>query len=214
MPRLNLKDDEMEEPIPLDSDKPLPPPPNLREVGTGGGGGKMSPILMVLVILVVLAGGVYALNYFKVIHLFGKKAPKVAEVIPEAMPPAENQGTTDQGQAPPATTEEAATQTPTPEPALEPNPPQEAAKPSIPPSGTGAYTVQVSSWTSRAKAQDEVTRLSAAGYSAFLEDAVVGGENWFRVRVGRYSTLKEARQAATELQKSMEDELFVARIGG
>ena len=214
MPRLNLKDDEMEEPVPLDSDKPISPPPTLRDVGSGGGG-KTSPLLLILVILVVLAGGVYALNYFKVIHLFGKKTPKIAEVLPDAMPPAESATTsTDQGEAPPATSEAAAQQSPMPEPVLEPNPPAETAKPHIPPSGAGSYTVQVSSWTSKSKAESEVSRLSAAGYTAFVEDAVVGGENWYRVRVGRYSTMKEARDAATELQKAMEDELYIAKIGG
>ncbi len=212
MPRLNLKDDEMEEPIPLDSDKPIPPPPTLREVGGGGGGGKTSPLLLILVILVVLAGGVYALNYFKVIKIFGKKTPKIAEVMPEALPPPET-GTTDLGSVPPTTTETPAVESPTPEPAPEPTPPPEHVTPAIPPSGSGSYTVQVSSWTTKAKADEEAARLSSAGYGAFVEDAVVGGENWFRVRVGRYGSPKEARAAAAELQKSMEDQLFVAKIG-
>ena len=49
--------------------------------------------------------------------------------------------------------------------------------------------------------------------SAFVEDAVIAGENWYRVRVGRYGSSKEAKDAASQLSHSLEGRIWVARIG-
>jgi cell division protein FtsN len=215
MPRLNLKDDGMEEePLPLDSDKPMNPPPTLRDVGGSGGGGGRSILLPIFAVIIVLGVAVFALNYFKVIHLWGKKAPKITEAVPEATLPGE--ASTDQGALPEAG---AAVAQAEPAPAPEPNPeptaaPVEKPKISLPPSGSGNYTVQVSSWASKAKADDEAGRFTAAGFSAFVEDAQVGGETWYRVRVGRYATPKDAKEAAAQLSKMTEDGAWVARVGG
>lgn len=234
MPKLNLRDDGFqEESNPLDSEQTVAPPPTLREVGASGGGGKASTLMTVLLVLVLIAGGVFALNYFKVIHLWGKRTPKIAEAIPDQLPPADlppaGANAADQGTTPAPTTDA----TPTPEPTLEPNTSPAAtaettpaspapsksprkAEPSTtftpPPSGSGSYTVQVSSWTSKDMADREASRLSSAGMSAFVEDAVIAGENWYRVRIGRYSTSKEAKDAADQLAKSLEGRIWVAHI--
>jgi hypothetical protein len=240
MPKLNLRDDGFEEESnPLDSDQNVAPPPTLREVGVSGGGSS-STLLTVLLLVVVVAGGVFALNYFKVIHLWGKRAPKVTnEAITEQLPapetPAPGANTTDQGSPAPA-----GDVTPTPEPSLEPAaattpPPASTASPTPvpapsrsthksdaaqarkftpPPSGSGNFTVQVSSWTSKDMAEKEASRLSSAGMSAFVEDAVIAGENWYRVRVGRYASSKEAKEAADQLAKSVDGQIWVAKAGG
>jgi cell division septation protein DedD len=222
MPRLNLKDDSLEgESGPLDSDKDIPAPPTLRDVG--GGGGRSSPLLLIVLIVVAIGVGVFALNYFKVIHLWGKKVVKVAEVLPEAAPSTEAEPSTDMGAAPGSETASPATE-PLPEPSVAPPtasgpasssaPSQKAPKVMPPPAGSGSYTLQVSSWTSKAKADEEASKLSAAGYSAFVEDAVVGGENWYRVRVGRYGSTKEAEEAAVGIQKMAESVIWIAKVGG
>jgi len=235
MPKLNLRDDGFEEESnPLDSDQSVAPPPTLREVGVSGGGGKTSTILTAALLLVVIAGGVFALNYFKVIHLWGKRTPKVqTEAINDQLPPPEMpaaSASTDQGTNPAP-----GESTPTPEPNVEPSataaPSTSTAAPSAAPasrpsrsteapprftpppsSGSGSYTVQVSSWTSKEAADREASRLSAAGMSAFVETAVIAGENWYRVRVGRYGSSKEAKDAADQLAKSMEGQIWVARV--
>jgi len=74
--------------------------------------------------------------------------------------------------------------------------------------------VQVSSWNSKAKADEEAARLNGAGLSAFVESSEVGGETWFRVRVGHYATIKEAREAAAQLSRMVEDGAWVTRVGG
>ncbi len=240
MPKLNLRDDGFEEESnPLDSDQSVAPPPTLREVGVSGGGSS-STLLTVLLLVVVVAGGVFALNYFKVIHLWGKRAPKVTtEAMTEQLPPPETAapGTnaTDQGSTAPAndvtptpepSLEPAAGTTPAPSTALAPTPvptPSRsthksdavpARKFTPPPSGSGNFTVQVSSWTSKDMAEKEASRLSSAGMSAFVEDAVIAGENWYRVRVGRYASSKEAKEAADQLAKSVEGQIWVAKAGG
>lgn len=190
-------------------------------------------LLTVLLLVAVVAGGVFALNYFKVIHLWGKRTPKVTtEAVTDQLPPPDMPGsganTTDQGAASPD-----ATPTPTPEPSLEPastmpaptttpvpsttrstrkEEASSAQKFTPPPSGSGNFTVQVSSWTSKDVAEKEASRLSAAGMSAFVEDAVIAGENWYRVRVGRYGSSKEAKDAADQLAKSMEGQIWVAKV--
>lgn len=62
-------------------------------------------------------------------------------------------------------------------------------------------------------AEKEASRLSTAGMSAFVEDAVIAGENWYRVRVGRYSSSQEAKDAASQLAHSLEGRIWVAKIG-
>jgi len=234
MPKLNLRDDGFEEESnPLDSDQSVAPPPTLREVGVSGGGGKSSTILTAALLLLVVAGGVFALNHFKVIHLWGKRTPKITnEAITDQLPPPEMPSpgaSTDQGSAPSPGQES----TPTPEPNVEPSAAaaQPAATPAVtppsrpsrapdatpkftPPSGGGGgnYTVQVSSWTSKDAADREASRLSGAGMSAFVEDAVIAGENWYRVRVGRYASSKEAKDAADQLARSMEGQIWVAKV--
>lgn len=239
MPRLNLRDEGVEgEPVVQESAKETSAPPTLREVGGGGGG--LSPLVMALVAILVLGAGVFALNYFKVIHLWGKKAATVTEAITEPVIPAPETTTpavtTDQGVAPSTTPDQTTTPAPaatepaptvsepapaatTPAPAATtPTPtPEKHVKPapsvSLPPSGTGEFTIQVSSWASRAKAQKEVGRLSNSGYTAFVEDGVVEGTTWHRVRVGRYATQREAQEAVAKLQPVTESDLWVARIG-
>jgi cell division protein FtsN len=235
MPKLNLKDDGFEEEQnPLDTDDTMAPPPTLREVGGGGeGGGKSSVLLMVLLIVSVIALGVFALNYFKVIHLWGKRAPKVTAQIDNTLPLPDP--TLGSSVVPPEQTqtgtEGASTPTPTPGTTPEPNlettpatPAHSASRPStttstpapkfVPPasSGSGSYTVQVSSWTSKAYAEQQASRLNEAGMSAFVEDVVIAGENWYRVRVGHYATPQEAKDAAAQLSHSLEGRIWVARL--
>ena len=79
--------------------------------------------------------------------------------------------------------------------------------------GSGDYTVQVSSWQSRTKADQEVTRLSNAQFDAFVEEGTVEGDRWYRVRVGRYQTQGEAGEAAARLGQLLEDGAWVTRVG-
>ena len=224
MPRLNLKDESAEDES-LQESEQAGAPPTLREVGGGGGGG-LSPVVLVALIVAVLGLGVFALNHFGVIHLWGKKPVKVAEAFPEptlpepalsseasqAAPPegapAQSSGSTAAGPAAQTTPE----QTPAITPPAQTRPTVKPA-PGAPPSGSGDYTIQVSSWASKGKADSEAARLSGGGYSAYVEQGTVGGTDWYRVRVGRYATEREAKAAIATMQGAVETDLWVTRVG-
>ncbi|MGA9115430.1 MAG: SPOR domain-containing protein [Bacteroidota bacterium] len=97
----------------------------------------------------------------------------------------------------------------TPEAAARQRPP---AAPSGLPGSTvgGRFTVQVSSWTTAAKANREVARLAAAGLDAYVTEGLVLGRTWHRVRIGRYATEQEASRAASLLLELLENGAFVA----
>ncbi len=56
------------------------------------------------------------------------------------------------------------------------------------------YVVQVSSWKTKEKAVHQVDLFNSSGRNAFLEEAKLGGAVWYRVRVGNFSSLAEAKQ--------------------
>lgn len=221
MPRLNLKDESAEGDSFQESES-TSAPPTLREVGGGGGGGGLSPLVLILLIIAVLGLGVFALNHFGVVHLWGKKPVQVTEAFPEPALPEpmlpEAAGQPSPGEAPAPTQEAApapgpAEQTPQITPPAQRPAPAPAVSSAPPPSGTGDFTIQVSSWASKAKAEAEAGRLGAAGLSAYVEEGMVGGTTWYRVRVGRYASEREAKDAIAKMQPGMETDLWVARVG-
>ncbi len=58
------------------------------------------------------------------------------------------------------------------------------------------YSVQVSSWRNKAKAEQEVQRLKKLGLNAFLFEAYLPqkGGTWYRVRVGNFKSKEEAEE--------------------
>jgi cell division septation protein DedD len=211
MPRLNLKDEGLEAEGAPEEPKTPSPTPMLREVGSNGG--KMSPIILILLILLVLAGAVYALNHFKVIQLWGKKAPVVTETLPEpelmapqetSPAPAEGAPTSD---TPAVPTESKKSAAPTETAAR----PAEKSKPvaTIAPPGAGRYTVQFAAWMTRSKAEAEAQLLSRAGYDAFVDEATFGDDHWYLVRVGRYDSRSQAQEIVAKLQPMTEDVVWV-----
>lgn len=218
MPRLNLRDDETgEDSTRMEGgDQSEQMPPTLRDMGDDGGGGKGRSILIQIVLaLVALAAIVFALNYFGVVNLWGKKTPAVTEAFPEPeLAPAPEQGG---GEQPPAVEGgETPSVVPAPEtstpstPAGQPK--KQPAHGSQPiPGGTGQFTVQVSSWETREKADAEAAGLAAKGLAAFVEEGMVEGEMWYRVRVGRFATEVEAAREAERLAGTIGGEPYAAR---
>jgi cell division protein FtsN/nucleoid DNA-binding protein len=231
MPRLNLQDEEEGGGIPPEREEgPITPPPTLRDVGPDGG--RKAPWLAIVVILLVLAAAVVSLNYFHVIHLWGKKVPKVVEQLPEPTPAEPTTPSGEQAVNPPVTTGQEETPLPsvTPGKAKEAEA-QSAAKASkkkgapavtapstttpaaaTTPSGSGRYTVQVSSWKSTSKANRQAQELSAAGFDAYVMEAQVNGESWHRVRVGRFGTMGEAREVIMKMQATGVDGVWITAI--
>ncbi|MBP1646756.1 MAG: hypothetical protein H6Q30_201 [Bacteroidetes bacterium] len=220
MPRLNLRDEEEGSGISSGppEESPITPPPTLREVGPDGE--RKTPWLAIVVAFLVLGAAVVSLNYFNVIHLWGKKVPKVVEQISEPSLPEPGTGGEQAATAPPTGQEVTPLPTVTPETGKEaPAKPAEVAKKAAAPvtapglttapSGTGRYTVQVSSWKSRGKANRQAQELSAAGFDSYVMDIEVDGQEWHRVRVGRYGTRSEAREAIAKLSGQIPDGLWI-----
>ena len=57
-----------------------------------------------------------------------------------------------------------------------------------------SFVVQISSFRSKTVADEEATKYNLLGYNAFVESAVINGNTWYRVRVGDFQTLNEAKQ--------------------
>ena len=67
-------------------------------------------------------------------------------------------------------------------------------------SANARYTVYIASYRSRSDAEEEVARWTEAGYEAFVREY----DGWFRVALGHYNHLAEARDRAEGLKESFE----------
>lgn len=95
---------------------------------------------------------------------------------------------------------------------LEPAPVTQPA-PQVVLSADGKYTVQVSSWQTRRRAERDAQRFSAKGFNAYIQSADLPelGGTWYRVRVGSYATRNEARALAEQLAVLLESGYWLDR---
>jgi cell division protein FtsN len=56
------------------------------------------------------------------------------------------------------------------------------------------YIVQVAAFRKKNSSEKEAAKYIAKGYNAFLEEAIIEGVTWHRVRVGNFDTLEKAKQ--------------------
>ncbi len=66
------------------------------------------------------------------------------------------------------------------------------------PEGTG-YTVQVAAGTNPVYAREQVNLFIDRGYEAYVTETLVEGETFYRIRIGNYETITEAKTVAMEL---------------
>ncbi len=118
----------------------------------------------------------------------------------------------------PATTPQAAEQQLAQQPAQQPEQPAqvpaEREQPAVvresETSEYGFYTIQLSSWRTRRKAEEHARYYQGLGLEAYVQRAEIPGMGtWFRVRVGRYSALSEAKATAEALVNIRQDELWL-----
>lgn len=82
---------------------------------------------------------------------------------------------------------------------------------------SGSFAVQVESWRSEEKAEAQVQKWKDRGYeNAFVvkygkEET---GDIWFRVRLGRVSTMDMAQKLQEKLEEEYEAQSWVSRVGG
>ena len=176
----------------------------------------LTVVLIFVVVIIVGAGGTYVLNRLGIIKLWGTRAaPEVVQMEQQVPQQTETlaQDTTQ------------ITMVETPPLGDTKKPSTTAVKPSQPakqmPAATtgpslgemkGEYTVQVSAWRDKDKAQDLVRRLEQAGYPAFIEERSFNDEAWYTVRIGRYASLKEAQLAVGNFAEELRSNCWIDRI--
>ena len=79
----------------------------------------------------------------------------------------------------------------------------------MPRAEAGRYTVQVASYNVRAQAEALRARLAAAGHEAYVAEGDAGGITRYRVRIGAFTTMEEARQAAVRLESQAQVATYV-----
>ena len=78
------------------------------------------------------------------------------------------------------------------------------------PTAGGIYTVQVASATDMTYANHLAERYRQRGYETFVTAANIDGVNYFRVRVGSYETVAQARSIGLELQDRYSISFWIA----
>ncbi|EFK96202.1 protein containing Sporulation/cell division region, bacteria domain [sediment metagenome] len=68
-------------------------------------------------------------------------------------------------------------------------------------SGPFRYVIQLAALDERAKAEDMVGKLSERGVDAYLQETVVKGKTFYRVRCGKFASKQEASSYALKLPK-------------
>ncbi len=186
--------------------------PSRMSSAPAGGGGASKTILILVLVIVAVGGTLFVLNSTGIVKLWGKKKPQPTFVnLPAEEPVAPVvQDTTSVVEPAPdqnAPLEENLT-------TLESNAKVAPDAGSVAPrrmvvTGTGMYTVQISSWPTEDKANAQAQLFSDAGYEAFVEP--IGG--WYRVCIGRYESKSDAKAQVAKMEHMLESMPVIAKVG-
>jgi hypothetical protein len=77
-----------------------------------------------------------------------------------------------------------------------------------PASPEGNLTVYISSYKDRSDAEEEASRWSAAGFTAFVEDV----QGWHRVAFGRYADIQTAQKDAEHWKPAFENGYWIGKV--
>jgi len=219
MPDLNLIDEGGIE----ETTTPSAPMPSKRG---GGGGGSTNKILVAVLVLLIVGTAVFYL-YKKGKFPFKKKAPVTVvqeETFPDNQPVATNQNPQQAMQ----------TQDTANVPLLETPPVEDTSKEMATKSGTAAesskktmaesttmqklsdmqgnYTVQVSAFREKKRADEIVGRLEDAGYPAYVATIPMKGVDWYTVRIGHYPSRTDAKKAIQDFALELRSSYWIDRV--
>jgi len=173
--------------------------------GSAAGGGSSKVLIIVVVAVIALGAIAFVLNTMGVVKLWGKKkaVPQVVALPPDNFTPVTT----------PDTSRPVVQQAVEAAPTSENNTKVETT--ALPPSskkkivsGTGMYTVQISSWPIEAKANDQAQVFTDAGFDAFVEPF----GSYFRVCVGRFGTKADAKSQMEKMEPMLESKPVVAKV--
>ncbi|NUN70599.1 MAG: SPOR domain-containing protein [Bacteroidetes bacterium] len=179
-----------------------------------GGGGIPKVVIIILGAVVALAAVAFILNTTGIVKLWGKKkvTPQVVALPQDNFSPVTADTTTVPVDAAmteepaPAVAEENLTKVET---SARPMPRKQAAPVKGMVKGTGAYTVQISSWPSRERAEVIARIFSDAGFDAFVEPM----GSYHRVCVGRFETKTDAKLQMDKMEHMLESRPVIAKLG-
>jgi cell division septation protein DedD len=218
MPNLNLKGDAGKP-----TGKPVSEAPSMHS----SGGGAMKTIVILLFAVLIVGGGVFFLNKAGIIKLWGKKpVPQAAATQIEfadtlaAPEPADTTGLVqfsdkEKTKAPPAQAKGKQEKKQPPAKKVVPVPPaKQTASQQHAAMGSGPFSIQLSSWASREKAEMEVDVLKKKGHPAFVQEGFVSGMGRrFRVNVGRFPSEAAAQESAKKLIEQTSGGYLIVRMG-
>nr|MBN2277070.1 SPOR domain-containing protein [candidate division Zixibacteria bacterium] len=75
--------------------------------------------------------------------------------------------------------------------------------------GIGAYTVQVAAGTNPKYAKYLAETYIKRGFDAFVTEAVVNGETFYRIRVGTYDSFSQAKTAGLDLKDRYSTDFWI-----
>ncbi len=174
--------------------------------GPAAGGGVSKVLIIVIVAIIALGAFAFILNTMGVVKLWGKKkaTPQVVALPPDNFSPVTSAETSQP-------VEQKAVETPSAtenKTKVETSTLPSSSKKNIV-SGTGMYTVQISSWPVEAKATAQAQVFTDAGFEAFVEPL----GSYFRVCIGRYETKAEAKTQMEKMEPMLESRPVVAKVG-
>lgn len=224
MPVLNLQDEESMDN--LESSTDLGADLTVSRDETPKKGGVVTKILIVvLAVLIVGGGGAFLLDKLGVVQIFSKKKtpPAVAQLQDQTAPtevaaPAGGGAANQMIETPPVEEKgKAATKRTDDKSAKIPAGKTEVPVKNMPAPASsgnlqvmkGEYTIQVSAWRDKEIAGEIVKRLEDAGYPAFVEDQEFKGGTRYTVRVGRYSSRKDAEQAVQNFAEELKANYWI-----
>lgn len=174
----------------------------------GGGGGVPKVVIIFIIVVVVLVGAAFVLNTTGIVKLWGKKKaqPVLVSTPTENLPPV-----TQEQILPPVDTAAV-------NPAVEENItklesnaginlPVQPKKSIV--TGTGMFTIQISSWPTQEKAERQAQVFSDAGFEAFVEPL----GSYYRVCIGRYESKSAAKTQAEKMEHMLESMPVIAKVG-
>ena len=179
---------------------------------TGSAGGGSSKVLLIVVVAIVAIGAAaFILNTMGVVKLWGKKKaiPQVVALPPDNFSPVTVPDTSQpvEQKAVEAVPSNESNSTKVETKAL-PTSPKKNKKSNIV-SGTGMFTVQISSWPIEAKASAQAQVYTDAGFEAFVEPL----GSYFRVCIGRYETKSEAKSQMEKMEPMLESRPVISKVG-
>ena len=76
----------------------------------------------------------------------------------------------------------------------------------------GTYTVQVAAWETKENAEKLAAFYNDKGYEARVEQAEVGSDQWFRVRIGTYDNSAKAQAVADEIAEKYKSNIWLIKL--